>query len=309
MSGWDEDENAVGFGRPPKHTRYKPGQSGNPKGRPRKKRSPEPSADLTGSERALRKVLDEKVAITEAGGKRKATKSELIDLAQIKAAVGGNPQAQRDIKRREQELEKREAEAAERERKWREERYDFAVDWQDKMRTLWKRAEAQNEEPKVVWPHPDDFLFVAGTLDWRIRGPMNEEEVPIFEYYRAQRDLAFFKMVQALAAKDPNTVEASVMRGCTVFYDATLPKRWQMTEEDWIDKATPLLALSADKFDILIENVEQRVTTLSRPDNLPRPDRSTNRIVSKMLKPLFQRAGYRSLAHFESQHEGEFGRA
>ena len=24
----------VGYGRPPKHTRFKPGQSGNPKGRP-----------------------------------------------------------------------------------------------------------------------------------------------------------------------------------------------------------------------------------------------------------------------------------
>ena len=99
------------------------------------------------------------------------------------------------------------------------------------------------------------------------------------------------------------------MYACTVLYDATLLKRWQMTEEDWIDKATPLLALSADRFGILIENVEHRVATLSRPANLPRPDRSTNRIVSKMLKPLLQRAGYRSLADFEAQHEGEFGRA
>ena len=30
---------AIGYGRPPKHARFKPGQSGNPKGRPKRKQS------------------------------------------------------------------------------------------------------------------------------------------------------------------------------------------------------------------------------------------------------------------------------
>jgi hypothetical protein len=30
---------SVGYGRPPKHTRFKPGRSGNPKGRPRGSRN------------------------------------------------------------------------------------------------------------------------------------------------------------------------------------------------------------------------------------------------------------------------------
>ena len=30
-----EGDYEVGYGKPPKHSRFKPGQSGNPKGRPR----------------------------------------------------------------------------------------------------------------------------------------------------------------------------------------------------------------------------------------------------------------------------------
>jgi Family of unknown function (DUF5681) len=38
------DEDAVGYGRPPKRTRFRPGQSGNPSGRP--KRTPSFAAEL-----------------------------------------------------------------------------------------------------------------------------------------------------------------------------------------------------------------------------------------------------------------------
>lgn len=33
-------EAGVGYGRPPKHSQFRPGESGNPKGRPRRDRSP-----------------------------------------------------------------------------------------------------------------------------------------------------------------------------------------------------------------------------------------------------------------------------
>jgi hypothetical protein len=36
----DDSEEPVGYGRPPKHTRFKPGQSGNPKGRPKSSAPP-----------------------------------------------------------------------------------------------------------------------------------------------------------------------------------------------------------------------------------------------------------------------------
>jgi len=48
----------VGFGRPPKHTRFKPGQSGNPKGRP--KAQPTVAGDVAA-------VLKRKVAMKQNG--------------------------------------------------------------------------------------------------------------------------------------------------------------------------------------------------------------------------------------------------
>jgi len=36
MSDQDGSEYSIGFKKPPKHARFKPGQSGNPKGRPKK---------------------------------------------------------------------------------------------------------------------------------------------------------------------------------------------------------------------------------------------------------------------------------
>ena len=54
-------EYTVGYAKPPKSTRFKPGKSGNPKGR----RKGEPSVS-----EQIRALLRQKVAVTE-GGKRK----------------------------------------------------------------------------------------------------------------------------------------------------------------------------------------------------------------------------------------------
>ena len=44
----------VGYGRPPEHTRFKKGQSGNPRGRPKRQ-----VAGLSGSRRARNLILQE----------------------------------------------------------------------------------------------------------------------------------------------------------------------------------------------------------------------------------------------------------
>lgn len=53
MSAHDEDDDRVGYRRPPRHTQFKKGQSGNPRGRPVKR----PSADTPGEiGRVIREV-------------------------------------------------------------------------------------------------------------------------------------------------------------------------------------------------------------------------------------------------------------
>jgi hypothetical protein len=59
----------VGYGKPPRHTRFVKGQSGNPRGRPPGARN---FATL------LNEALNERVLVTENGGRRKVSKRQAI---------------------------------------------------------------------------------------------------------------------------------------------------------------------------------------------------------------------------------------
>jgi hypothetical protein len=65
----NEGDYEVGYGRPPCHTRFVKGQSGNPRGRP-------PGAKNLST--LLSEALNETVIVTENGGRRKVTKRQAI---------------------------------------------------------------------------------------------------------------------------------------------------------------------------------------------------------------------------------------
>ena len=78
----EEDEDyKVGFGRPPKDTQFKPGQSGNPRGRPKGSRN-------SGS--FLQQELSTTIKVNEGGKTRALTKLEAIYLRAINGALAGN---------------------------------------------------------------------------------------------------------------------------------------------------------------------------------------------------------------------------
>jgi hypothetical protein len=74
------EDYAVGYGKPPSHSRFQPGASGNPNGRPKG------SLNLA---TVLQNALREKVTINENGKRRKITKLEAA-MKQLsnKAATG-----------------------------------------------------------------------------------------------------------------------------------------------------------------------------------------------------------------------------
>lgn len=79
----DDGNHEVGYGRPPLATRFRKGQSGNPKGRPRGAKN---------LNTLVTQALDEKVTVTEHGKRRKISKREAI-IAQLV-----NRSAQADLK-------------------------------------------------------------------------------------------------------------------------------------------------------------------------------------------------------------------
>ena len=74
----------VGYGKPPLHSRFKPGQSGNPKGRPK---------DARGLRTIVRDALDEKILIRTNGKDRRVTRLEALVLKQIELASKGDLRA------------------------------------------------------------------------------------------------------------------------------------------------------------------------------------------------------------------------
>jgi hypothetical protein len=78
------ENNPVGYGSPPVATRFKPGQSGNPSGRPKK------SKNLKAE---LLEELEELTSVTEDGMDTKVTKARAIAKAVVREAASGNMRA------------------------------------------------------------------------------------------------------------------------------------------------------------------------------------------------------------------------
>ena len=76
-----EDDDKVGYCKPPKHSRFKPGQSGNPRGRPRKNRS---------IEAMIKRELDQTVALKEGGREIRLTKREALIKQLVNRAISGD---------------------------------------------------------------------------------------------------------------------------------------------------------------------------------------------------------------------------
>lgn len=82
------DDYAVGYGRPPQHSRFQPGQSGNPKGRPKG------SLNLA---MALNRALREKVTVVEHGRSRQITKLDAAVKGLVNRAVKGDAKAMQQM--------------------------------------------------------------------------------------------------------------------------------------------------------------------------------------------------------------------
>jgi hypothetical protein len=78
----------VGYSRPPQHTRFCKGQSGNPRGRPRQ------SKNLLS---IARKALNEKIVIKENGRRRVITKFEAVIKQLVNKAAFGDVAAIREL--------------------------------------------------------------------------------------------------------------------------------------------------------------------------------------------------------------------
>jgi hypothetical protein len=82
MSRDEDDDDRVGYGKPPKRMRFKPGQSGNPRGRAR-------AIEFRDWENPIQKYMLELITVTIKGKTEKIPVVDALMMAAIKRALGG----------------------------------------------------------------------------------------------------------------------------------------------------------------------------------------------------------------------------
>jgi Family of unknown function (DUF5681) len=80
----DRHKQQIGYGRPPKHTRFQPGKSGNPRGRPKEVRN---------FKTDLRDELREQIPVSEGGREIRISKQRAFIKALVAAAIKGDMRA------------------------------------------------------------------------------------------------------------------------------------------------------------------------------------------------------------------------
>lgn len=263
----------VGYKNPPRHTRFKKGQSGNPKGRPRtpKPGRAQPGAvratqppSLTPSEQMFAREGKRRVLIKENGKPTWVTMNDAVTRSAYTQGAKGRPQAQKLVFERREALETKEQEMR---------TYLIEV-WRtikENNQQILDRIAAGEELPEPL-PHPDDILitpdqepkilgpwdeaslaklnmkldmrdhFLLEHLYEQAYGPVLPDEVARFNAHRAASDPYHAYRMLAAEIGDPNEHDVSITGGELYIHyiDKELPPRLRWEATDWLAAETDL---------------------------------------------------------------------
>lgn len=177
----------VGYGRPPRDTRFAKGQSGNPSGRPRRVKSDAPAIPALYPTRHFIKAEARRMVTIREGDKRRdiATTEGVLRALGNKAMQGGTLAARTYLK---YQMEEDERAAAE-----QEERFAFWSDYVREAHAGLAKARQQGRPKPEFLPHPDDIVFDYTNRTIRIKGPADETAAQLARETRS-RMLIFLEL-------------------------------------------------------------------------------------------------------------------
>ena len=185
MSSDDDDDPPknfdVGFGRPPKSTRYKKGVSGNPAGRPKGSKNCPPRFGDERLQKRLKKVAYRTVEIKEGGETITITIVEAMLRSAFAKAIKGDLRATALLMEHLQAVEAQEAAL-------RDEYLKAAIEYKISMSAKKDAYVKAGLTPPTFFPDPDVIKIDVPTGDATIEGPMFVEDEPAWREAReAQR--------------------------------------------------------------------------------------------------------------------------
>mgnify|MGYP001597898680 CR=1 FL=1 len=195
----------VGYARPPNATRFKPGQSGNPKGRPKGAKNKRPAFN---QERMKEIILDEAYrTINVRDGDRNVT----VPMAQaiIRSLAVNAAKGQHRAQRLFAEL----LGSTEREHAALHDRFfgaalDYKIAWE---RELARREALEISDQPLPLPHPDHVVVDVRNGTVRIAGPATKEEKAEWDDILSERVILEDSVAQLIEANksetDPEEIE------------------------------------------------------------------------------------------------------
>ncbi|MBZ0123728.1 MAG: DUF5681 domain-containing protein [Roseovarius sp.] len=173
----------VGYGKPPVATRFRPGRSGNPKGRPRGAKNKRAKLN---EERLKGIILDEAYRdITVRDGDRTVSvpMAQAIVRALAVNAAKGQHRAQRLFAEMLSTTERQNKELAD---AWLETAITYKVEWERELRRREQLGITHLPEPM---PHPDQVRIDMNTGEARVQGPATREDRQQVELWETRRDM------------------------------------------------------------------------------------------------------------------------
>lgn len=242
---------------PPESTRFKPGRSGNPRGRPPKKKAE------AGSVKASPQSLSEYEAyrpVTIREGDKSVSMSTIQAILRrrhVEALKGNRLTAQSIL---------RELEAKEREdRAQAEETYRTFVDYKRKKSAEFARLKQEGKPVDRPFPHPDDILIDGTRREVHILGPMSPEMSVEQERQIITRDLV---LAQARLMEQVRENEsARLLRMQAALLHDLLPPSYGGESEEALTKAAAYWhGLDRKETKREIEDLKSRLAALPPPD-------------------------------------------